>query len=223
MAGQTCRKQLVRCSVNSRWNTSHLISPLGLSWKAKMSHSCLLCVLSLSLSLPSLSSLSAFVSHILSVSASLSACSVFSLCLCQSHSVSVSFSICIFCLLSAFCQSHSVSISFSICMFCLSLSAFVSHIQSVSVLSACSVFSLPLSVTFHQCQLLCQHVPSSLSLPLSESVPMPGCRYVWCVCLMDCVVGMCSVCVSQNVLYLCVVCASWTVLCSVCLRLLMYL
>ena len=38
-----------------------------------------------------------------------------------------------------------------------------------------------------------------------------------------CVVGMCSVCVSQNVLYLCVVCASWTVLCSVCLRLLMYL
>ena len=43
-----------------------------------------------------------------------------------------------------------------------------------------------------------------------QSVPMPG-----CVCLMDCVVGTCSVCVSQNVLYVCVVCASWTVLCSV--------
>ena len=145
-AGETCRKQLVRCSVNSRWNTSHLTSLLGLFWKEKMSHSfCLLCVLSLSLSffcllsLPSfcllslplsviffqcqlclhvlsslsvplsvtfcqcqllylhvLSSLPAFFSHILSVSA-LSACSLFSLCLCQSHSVSGSFSICMFC------------------------------------------------------------------------------------------------------------------------------
>ena len=149
-----------------------------------MSHSCLLCVLSLSLFAFPVFSLCLCQSHscllcvCMFLSLSLFAFPVFSLCLCQSHSVSVSFSICMFCLLSAFCQSHSVSVSFSICMFCLSLSAFVSHIQSVSVLSACSVFSLPLSVTFHQCQLLCQHVPSSLSLPLSESVPMPGCRYV---------------------------------------------
>ena len=174
-----------------------------------MSHSCLLCVLSLSLSLclpcllslplsvtfcqcqllylHVLSSLSAFVSHILSVSASLSAYSVFSLPF-VSHILSVSAS------LSA-CSVFSLP--------------FVSHILSVSAsLSACSVFlSLPLSVIFSQCQ-FCLHVLSSLCLCQSHSISVSfsvSMFHLLSLCLCQnqfpCLaVGMCDVCVSWTVL-----------------------